>query len=66
MRRDISFSFVTSRGHYGKNKDGLTFEKFLGPKDYDEYLLIPFERFLNSCFSMSMNHRKVVESDLIH
>jgi len=66
MRINISFSFVTTRGHYGKNKDSLTFEKFLGPKDYDEHLLIPFEKFLNGCFSMFMNRRKVDKYDLTH
>ena len=57
---------MISRGHYGKNKDGLTFEKFLSLKDYDEHLLILFGKFLNSCFSMFMNHRKVDNYDLTH
>jgi hypothetical protein len=37
------------RSHSGKTKAGETFDKFLGKKDYDEFL-VPFERFLHSSF----------------
>ena len=38
------------RSHTGKMKDGKTFEKFLGKMEYDELLLVPFERFLHLSF----------------
>ena len=38
------------RSHTGKMKDGETFEKFLGMTEYNEFLLLPFERFLQSSF----------------
>jgi hypothetical protein len=40
----------SSRSHTGKTTGGDKFEKFLGPGDYDEHLLIPFERFLHESF----------------
>jgi hypothetical protein len=39
-----------SRSHTGKTKTGESFEKFLGKKEYDEHLLIPFEKFLHATF----------------
>ncbi|KIJ91185.1 hypothetical protein K443DRAFT_135548 [Laccaria amethystina LaAM-08-1] len=41
---------MTYLSHTGKTKDGETFEKFIGNKDYDEKLLLPFEAFLNASF----------------
>jgi hypothetical protein len=38
-----------NRSHTGQTKEGDTFEKFLGPKKYDEYLL-DFEKFLHASF----------------
>ena len=38
------------RSHAGKTKDGQSFKDFLGKKDYDEHMLIPFEKFLNHSF----------------
>ena len=38
------------RSHTGKTKAGETFEKFIGDKDYDAKLLLPFEAFLNASF----------------
>jgi hypothetical protein len=38
-----------NRSHTGQTKEGDTFEKFLGPKQYDEYLL-DFEKFLHASF----------------
>ena len=38
------------RSHVGKTKEGKTLEKFLGPKDYDEHFLLPFENFLSKSF----------------
>jgi hypothetical protein len=35
---------------YQKDKSGETFEKFLGRKEYDQFILVPFERFLHSSF----------------
>ena len=38
------------RSHTGKTKAGETFEKFIGDKDYNAKLLLPFEAFLNASF----------------
>ena len=38
------------RSHTGKTKDGETFKKFLGKTEYNEFLLLPFETFLQSSF----------------
>jgi hypothetical protein len=49
-----SFSYHLTechRSHTGKTKDNKTFEKFLGPKEYDDHILRPFERFLHESFS---------------
>ncbi|KIM35207.1 hypothetical protein M413DRAFT_20789 [Hebeloma cylindrosporum] len=42
---------VTYLSHTGKTKAGETFEKFLGKTDYDQNILVPFERFLHASFS---------------
>ena len=42
------------RSHTGKTKDGETYEKFLGPKEYDEKLL-SFEKFLHASFCKYIN-----------
>jgi hypothetical protein len=47
---EICNTDLLSRSHTGKAKDGASFEKFLGRKAYDEHLLIPFEKFLHTCF----------------
>jgi hypothetical protein len=39
-----------SRSHTGKSKDGASFEKYLGKKECDEHLLVPFEKFLHASF----------------
>ena len=39
----------TYRSHTGRTKDGETYEKFLGPKEYDDKLL-SFEKFLHASF----------------
>lgn len=46
----IFMTDLQSRSHTGKTKDGDLFEKFLGKKEYDDNLLVPFERFLHACF----------------
>lgn len=43
--------YLSYRSHFGKTKDNRTFEKFLGPGEYDDHLLRPFEKFLNESFS---------------
>ena len=48
------------RSHTGKTKGSNTFEKFLGKADYDEFLLVPFERFLNSSFGKYHNKELAV------
>lgn len=45
------------RSHTGKTKDDETFEKFLGQTAYDEFLLVPFERFLHSSFCEYHNNK---------
>ena len=41
-------------------KGGDTFKKFLGKADYDEFLLVPFERFLNLPFGKYHNKELAV------
>lgn len=52
------------RSHTGKTKAGEKFDKFMGDKDYDEKLLLPFEAFLNASFCKYLNKVEAVKLTL--
>jgi hypothetical protein len=56
----IREAHIVYRSHTGKTKAGETFEKFLGKKEYDESLLVLFERFLQSSFCKYHSKRVTV------
>ena len=49
------------RSHTGKTKAGEMFKKFMGKKDYDEKLLVPFEGFLHASFCKYLNNVEMAE-----
>jgi len=53
------------RSHTGKTKAGETFEEFIGEKDHDEKLLLPFESFLNASFCKYPNKIEMAKLTLL-
>lgn len=61
----VSWNPNGCRSHTGKTKAGETFEKFIGKKDYDEKLLLPFEAFLNASFCKYPNKVEMAKLTLL-